>query len=320
MNMLEVHSEALDCSSGPYHEFLLSYKASRPIVYGFVEGKDDPSFYRGFIESVLPNGWAVRIIRSGNKKSVLDVLEVMPWDRFSRGRVCFFVDRDLAEYLEPNAVVSDSLYVTDKYSIENDVVTSHVFERVAVEILKIIDLNDAERETIRELFQRNLSCFCEALTPVMAQILIWRRSVQKAHLDKIKIGTIFNFSNGIISIGNSYQSEISRVQHAANCIELSPSPSDELRAAEAEFRAKGGVERFVRGKYLMWFFAEAAKALHAAIPAYCSRHPTPPRLNLTFAAVNAMAICGPRAKIPSSLREFLTRNYVAYIPSSGITV
>lgn len=316
--MLDVHSEALDSGSGPYHEFLLGYKTSRPIVYGFVEGREDPSFYRGFIDGALPPGWVVQLIRSGNKKTVLDVLAGMPWDRFSRGRVCFFVDRDLSEYLEPNAVVSDSLYVTDNYSIENDVVTAHVFERVVEEVFNVTNLNDTERECIRNLFEGNMSCFCDALAPVMAQILVWRRVGARAFLDNIKPGAMFCFAGGQLGVLNHYQSTMSKIGYAASCVKLPVSSSDELTVAEAEFRSRAGVQRFVRGKYLLWFFVEAASALHAAISTFCPRHPRPPKVHLTLGTANAMAVAAPRAKIPQSLREFIARNYIEYIQRSGI--
>lgn len=148
MSMLDVHSRALEQASGPYHEFLLSYKASRPIVYGFVEGREDPSFYRGFIESALPDGWSVRLIRSGNRDSVLSVLAEMPWDWFSAERVCFFIDRDLSDFLPGTTTIAQNLYITDNYSIENDLVNSHVLERALEEIFGVTALEDVERERL----------------------------------------------------------------------------------------------------------------------------------------------------------------------------
>ena len=44
MSMLSIHQAALESSNTVLHEFLLRYKIQGKIVYGFVEGKDDPSF------------------------------------------------------------------------------------------------------------------------------------------------------------------------------------------------------------------------------------------------------------------------------------
>lgn len=315
MSMLDVHEEALDLGSGSYHEFLLLYKASRPVVYGFVEGREDPSFYRGFIEHLLPAGWSVRMIRSGNRDAVLSVLRTMPWDRFARKRICFFVDRDLSNFLPeaPEAVAAaDSLYVTDNYSIENDVVNSHVFERVLEEVFGITDLGNTELKAIIDLFEANVAEFCELLTPIMAQVLIWRRGKARAFLDKIKPSQMFVFSDAKLCLRDEYESAASRVAYAAGAVKLIPSPDNELRAAETDFRDGSGPTRFIRGKYLLWLFVESALNLHASIPKFCARHTISPKVRLTIGAGNAMSIIGPRAKPPASLVEFLNMNYVAY--------
>lgn len=312
MSMLEIHAEALGGASGPFHEFLLSYKAAGPIVYGFVEGREDPSFYRGFIEQALPTGWSVRLIRSGNRDTVLTVLNQMPWGRFPRNRICFFVDRDLSAFLEKEPLSAGNLYITDNYSIENDVVNSHVLERVLEEVLGVTGLKDSERDAIVQLFESNLASFCEAMAPVMAQILIWRRARTNASLDNIRPAQLFSFLDATIFVRGEFSSGTARVAYAAEAVKLTPSPDPEVQEAEEAFRALQGPKKFVRGKYLLWFFAEFAAALHGAIPKFCTRHKTPPRARLTIGAASAMAIVGPRARPPLSLREFLTANFVAY--------
>ena len=68
MTMLKVHADALNDVNVAYHEFLLNYKASTNIVYGIVEGKEDPMFYIGLIEQQLPEGWEVELVTAGCKK------------------------------------------------------------------------------------------------------------------------------------------------------------------------------------------------------------------------------------------------------------
>jgi hypothetical protein len=313
--MLDVHAKALQTASGPYHEFLLMYQAYKPVVYGFVEGKEDPSFYRGFIEYALPEVWAVRFICAGNRSAVLETISAFPWDRFPRKRICFFVDRDLSDYLNEKLVQAENLYVTDNYSIENDVVCEHTFCRVIEEVFGIARLNEAELEDVRNAFTGNLSFFCETMTPIMAQILIWRREGARAALANIKPQALFFFKDGKGAISSDFSSSASRVLYAAESVGLPASDAGDLRAAEQEFRDKGGASRFVRGKYLIWFFVEYAAALHGAIAGYCPRYPKPPKLRVTLGAANAMTIVGPRAKAPASLKRFIETNYIEHIAS-----
>ena len=147
--MLKIHSEAMDGPNVAYHEFLLYYRTGEQIVYGFVEGRDDPSFYRGLIESILPVGWKVKIIISGNKEKVYRAFDEMDWSRFPKKRVCFFVDRDLSEFLGGENHSGDNLYVTDNYSIENDFVTFETMESMLEDVYGVIGLNPKENESIR---------------------------------------------------------------------------------------------------------------------------------------------------------------------------
>ena len=120
MTMLQVHADALNSISAAYHEFLLRYKVSANIVYGILEGKEDPMFYRGLIERQLPEGWEVELVPAGCKDNVLRAVDAFDWTRFSPKRICFFVDRDLSDFISEVAVSRENVYVTDNYSIEND--------------------------------------------------------------------------------------------------------------------------------------------------------------------------------------------------------
>lgn len=315
--MLDIHAQALEGSSGPYHEFLLMYRAHEPIVYGFVEGRDDPCFYRGFIESALPNGWAVRLIRSGNRKAVIAILSTIPWSRFPMKRICFFIDHDLSAFSDEENVSAQNLYITDNYSIENDVVNDHVFCRVIEEIFGIIDLREDERECICKRFRANLEFFCEAMAPVMAQILIWQREGARATLANIEPKKLFVFRDGCIETSSNYRSPMARTAYAAGCVGLSASDEGALHVAEKEFRERSGLLRFVRGKYLIWFFVECAVSTHQDISNYCTRYSKPPKARVNLGAGNAMTIIGPRAKVPNSLRHFIGTNYLSYIEAAA---
>lgn len=120
-SMLEVHDRALEEVDKAYHQFLLIYRKNARRVYGFVEGKEDPVFYRQLIENQLPEGWSIKLIPTGNKKKVLHSFQSINWDNFSKKRVCFFIDRDLDDFLGSSQQVETNIYITDGYSIENSV-------------------------------------------------------------------------------------------------------------------------------------------------------------------------------------------------------
>ena len=311
--MLEIHADALESSITTYHEFLYYYREDDQIVYGFVEGKDDPSFYRGLIENYMPGGWRVKLIRSGNRDKVLEILDEMDWSRFPKERVCFFVDRDLSEFLGGVSYSSENLYITDNYSIENDAVTFETMERVLEEVLNVTDLNPTEIEAIRRLFESNLKVFGEAMAPLMAQILLWNRAGVKVSLSNIEPKEFFIFKVGRIELKQSYNSASSRISYAASRVCAQIASISEIDNAEIEFRRKLGIEKFIRGKYILWFFIQCALEIHQSIPHLCARHKVVPKAKVGLGVKNAIVIVAPRVRCPTSLKAFLGRNYNSYI-------
>ena len=97
--MIDIHANALNSKISCHHEFLSRYSKTKRVVYGFVEGKDDPCFYRGFIDSVISNKWEVELWAAGNKEQVYNIYKNIDWRHFSKKRICFFVDRDLSDVI-----------------------------------------------------------------------------------------------------------------------------------------------------------------------------------------------------------------------------
>lgn len=313
IGMLQIHADALQSSNTAYHEFLLCYKPNECIVYGFVEGNEDPMFYRGLIENHLPEGWELILIKTGSRDNVFTTFQNMNWTRFPPKRVCFFVDRDLSEFLEEELCSGSNLYVTDNYSIENDIVTFGTLKRVLEEVLGITELNAIEIEKLEEIFEYNDSVFREAMAPVMAQILLWRRTRMKVSLDNIHPKDFFAFIDAKIMLKKECSSPDARVQHVAMCLNNIVSPLHELATSEAEFRKKEGLKKYIRGKYLLWFFVQCALEIHTAIPIFCEKYRSPPKRRVGLGVGNSMPIIAPRIRCPASLEHFIARNYVSYI-------
>lgn len=318
MTMLDIHEDALGSPNAAYHEFLQCYVKNEKSVYAFVEGKQDPNFYRGLIENHLPDEWILKVVKAGNREKVLGVIEVLDWSRFSMRRICFFVDRDLSDFLPANSPNVENLYVTDYYSIENQVACGPVFQRVIEEVLNVTMLRPEEVATLTQYFLEDKKIFEEAMTPVMAQVLLWRRAGTRASLDNITPQTFFTFTSGRIQVKAEYKAAEARIKFASERTSAAMSVPNDLAAAEAEFRAANGPGKFVRGKYIMWFFAESIRVLHQAIPTHFPHH-TVPRARVAMGAGNAIILIGPRLRMPASLRTFLNSNYIRYINEVGLT-
>jgi hypothetical protein len=257
----------------------------------------------------LPYEWNVKLIKVGSKDKVFKVFDNMDWSQKPKNRICFFVDRDLSVFLEGETRSSDNIYTTDNYSIENDAVNFETFEAVLEDIFGVNDLRAMEIIPIRRLFESNLKAFGEAMAPVMAQIVIWRKAGANVSLSNIEPKEFFEFERGQIRLRDNYILQGNRVGYAAMRVEVPMSKDTEIAEAEAEFRRQQGLEKYIRGKYLLWFFIQCAKEMHKEIPSLCQKYQIPPKVHIELGIVNGMSVIGPRVRCPTSLLSFLEHNY-----------
>ena len=318
MSMMEVHAEALEVANAAYHEFLMYYRNDARLVYGFVEGREDPTFYRGIIDLVLDEEWSVKLIAGGNRSRVIELARQMDWDRFSQRRVCFFIDRDLSDYLGEQLPSDQNIYVTDGYSIENSIVCHYTLERVLEEIFGFNGISPAESDRIREKFQASIETFTEAMIPVMAQVLLWMRGEAAPCLDNLRLKEWFSFRDGKVTLRRDYRSNRRRMISAANwCSCQALKNEDVVHAAGELLRSRSGAE-VIRGKYMLWFFLETLRSCHEGAGQLCAKFKhRRPKEKVAIGMGNAMALFGNRVRVPASLRKFIQKNYCAYI--EGLT-
>jgi len=311
--MLELHAAALNSGNGVYHEFLIRYRKNSQIVYGIVEGKDDPVFYQGIIESFLPTGWDVQLIASGNRNNVLSALADFDWSRYPRKRICFFVDRDLSMFRVVPDPIQDNLYVTEKYSIENEAANFGTVQRVLHEVLNISAISVDDANAMRIAFEENFDFFLEAMVPIMCQIVVWQRSGKRPVLDKINPKDLFYFASGKILAKDGFDTLAKRLLYVSEKVGCDLCSEATLRQTEEEFRRLGGKERYIRGKYVLWFVVEMSLEFHREIKRFSSRYQASPKVKLSMGQNNAMSVMGPRIRCPDSLSDFLRRSYCEFI-------
>lgn len=320
MTMLEVHAAALSQIDEAYHEFLLRYDASKKSVYGFVEGKEDPSYYRSLGERFIPEDWSIEFLVSGNRRKVLDTEAAFDWSRFSRRQVAFFVDRDLVHFLNPGITHSENVYVTDGYSVENSIVTRDVFARLLEEVHNILDWTPQEREQMLDHFDQQLDAFQELLVPVMAQIAIWRRDGVKANLSNFDLGSVVRIADGQIASSPGREDADQKIARLCQCVGAEASSVGERNQMEHEFRASKGPSTLTRGKYLVWFLSAIANDCHQRINQFVQAYQNPPRPKLTLGVNNVMVVAAPRARSPNSLRIFIEQSFLSYISTRSVQI
>lgn len=255
----------------------------------------------------------MQLISVGCKNNVLRLASDFDWTRFPLRRICFFVDRDLSDFIHEDVVLGENVYVTDGYSIENCVANIDIFRRLLSEILNISDLKPSEFDILERNFLSALNSFQENMIPVMAQIILWRRGGEWPDLKLIRPSDLFFFENGKMKLVPKFETAHSRLQHVSECVKLKPSQNTDLSRVESEFRQRQGAERFIRGKYIMWFFIQFSLEVHRSIASVIGRFSESPSKKCNIGVKNAMVLLAPRVRCPVSLRDFLMRTYNQYI-------
>ncbi|HBK99009.1 MAG TPA: hypothetical protein DD001_17650 [Microcoleaceae bacterium UBA10368] len=307
-SMLDVHSEALKEVDEAYHEFLLIYKKDDQCVYGFVEGKDDPAFYRYLIKTQLPKEWSIKLIQSENKGKVLRSFQSFNWIDYSKNRICFFIDRDLQDFLNPPQQLETNIYITDGYSIENYILEDEILIEVLSDIYQITQLRLEEEESIKQILRENENIFFEAIMPLMGQILLWKRLGYKPNLNNLELAKIFSFSQAkLFPIERNIL-----LQEAAKQIGCNLCEYHKITDAENEFRRHDSSRAMVRGKYVFWFFVKQCEAIWEAIKSLLPRL-SKEKKRIECGVKNAMVIFAPRTRPPESLKEFVKQNYLSFI-------
>lgn len=313
VNMIHLHQQALAGANPLYHEFLLGYKKDGKFVYGFVEGRDDPSFYKGKIDERLPEDWQVFLICCGSKNNVLEILNIFDWNRFEQTRILFFVDRDMDDLTSHGNPVKNNLYVTPCYSIENSVVNGYTVRRVLQEIYGIISVPQTYLDFLEGQFEKSKKDFCEMSVPIMAQLLLWRREGTPYTADACKLSNLFVWERFSLKRKNEtieYSDDLRIMWAEAG---LSTHPPEDIKCTAYEIIRTTETECVCRGKYLVWllvgFCHHVKSEFHNVFPEY----ETPIKERFSFGQRNAMTAIAPRSRCPSSLSQFIESQYLSYI-------
>lgn len=309
--MIQIHDLARDSPSPIQHEFLSRFKRHERAIYAFVEGPEDPSYYRNPIRYSLPETWVVRFIICGNKDKVLGAHCSMDWGRFPVHGVLFFVDKDLDDLLMIEVKKAENLYVTPDYSIENQLVGRSMCECLLRDLLGFSAVPEDEMEPVLEKFDRSLVEFHSQMLEVMAVILACRRMNVRGELDGLEMKDLFQISEeGNVVLSNSWNPDCSRAEFVKEqCSFLSAKLDDSmLEDTCRELERCPYPKRYIRGKYELWFLIAFVKVVHANATKHVPSLSRVPKAHDSLGFKNAMRVLGPRGSAPECLRSFLDRN------------
>lgn len=290
-------------------DFLQYYKPQDPTQYcGFVEGKDDHIFYKQAVRSVCGSAQNIEFFVTKGKKNIQQYF--FPWinnkQEINKQQILFFIDRDLSDFVEEfNPPDGFNIYVTDQYSIENDIVCSQVFKDLIEELI-YPEIPKENRDRLVKQFNIEKSRFIDQMTPIMAHIIVWqKKSLKPANYSNISIDNLLQIQNGQVKFTYQDDKLIGQAYKQSQVDPRLDSYNTEAESIVTEIREKKQGEKTIRGKYLFSFFRLFCKNI-IDHPAAFNLNQFNPEVQLV--EKNLMQHSILRCHIADSLKAFLIKH------------
>lgn len=240
---LQKFREARDVAAALKIE-LLNFSANNPdsIIFAF-EGKDDKVIYSHWIRqfSVF---LSYEPFPCQNKYRTLKLKESLERDLNELGRnVYFFVDRDFDDLAGTSN--SANLFMTDRYSVENYLVSTHVLDQILKNEFHCHG-KPVCRQNVIDLFCKQYSLFLEQTKELNFRIFLAKKlKIQRTKRISSKINSIAMIELAIVKSSEILISEVVPLEREPTQVEI-----DKYRP---EFDKLASADRY-RGKFCFGFF------------------------------------------------------------------
>lgn len=294
----------------PLARFYADFKVGfSNICYGFVEGDDDPSYYRTIINHKLPKDCSIILYPSNGKENVKYIFEEISKRNYPTNRITYYIDRDLSLIInDPNLISGAQVYVTDNYSIENDILSEDTFINVAQDLLGFSTLSLKELERLKQCYISAKKKFENIMTPIMANIIHWKKcDCNPANYKNLKIKDIIVVQNGVVNFKSNLVETIN-ILYQQSQVDFSYLQKDKIDIIMASITDNKLSSKILRGKYLAAFFIKFCNSLYDD----CENIGFTRKKGRKISDSDIMDSVAPRSVPPESLISFIDKAILPY--------
>lgn len=308
MDMLEKHSRARKKTNVFVHNIKTEYRKDEQKVYLVCEGREDLGYYAQVIKRKYAN-IQMKKQYAGGKDAVLEVYSAFDWNVFERNKILFFVDRDFSYWTGDDQFIDTNVYITDRYSFENDAVSVEMFMEVLEDFYGFANAKEEELEKIREIYLERWKVFCDNSTYSMAAVLV-SNIVNKEHLAKcLKIKKMIKINDENVWV--EFVKGKSVKEYLYENLKLSSENEEEILQVQKRFE-KNGEKYSVRGKWALGFMVEMLEYIMdnacEYVPSLYTGETNAPKRLCQLTEGGTMVMLAPRIKPVRSLETFLEYN------------
>lgn len=206
-------------------------------------------------ENYKNQGCTICVISAGNRSKVVETYKKLDWRIYSKSKVFFVIDRDLSDYTGEDTPADDNVYVTDNYSIENDICTRTNYIRVIKYLAQLNDIDEVDEAELLSFYDDTERQFYSIAIPIMSLILYWKLNGIKANYANINFNNIFQLNNHSIKIKPTFNSFEEVQKYVSEKSQITYDDSIDLEPYKATLQETHKPIHFIRGKYLSCFFS-----------------------------------------------------------------
>jgi hypothetical protein len=241
-------SDAATSETSIFHDFRVRFYGDATSLHVFFEGAEDLIYYMPILRQAL-HGADIFHYVCGGKPKVKELRDDIYRGDFKKSRCAFFVDRDYDDYLGTQIPADERTYISEYYSIENDIVSDSGLNTL---LLDLVGLNktDPEYKLIMTRYAAANAAFVSLLRPFCAWTIAARRARHKTNLNNVKIENCIQLGKHGVPAKKIEAFDIYR--KAVGLPNLKLSISDVK--CEIKNVCQGEERLWIRGKFYLWFF------------------------------------------------------------------
>ena len=126
---------------------------------------------------------------------------------------------------------------------------------------------------------------------------------------------IFNISSGLVSIIPNPKGKESIEVYITNSA-LRYNDAGSIANIILQFKKHNHHEKFIRGKYLLWFLVEFCLSIYQeCMSLSLVSIPKKPKMTTILSQANAIIMTAPRSRVPGDLKLFFSNTITKYVDS-----
>lgn len=233
------------------HQFRILYDPELTAFHFFFEGEEDSLFYMPEARRHLGE-MQTYIYDCGGKKNVIEVRDAIKSESYDVSNCLFFIDRDFDDLLNTQPVIDEYTYITDNYSIENDISTVQSARVLLMDVLRISQA-DPEFQRIEGELNLGFQVFFREIRPLIAWILAAKQSNCAPNIQNTAgLKGVMTMSGTRVTLTKAGFSEFKK-----KVVVNGRLPAISMVLKWRRLLDLAYATRWVRGKYVAWFFQVA---------------------------------------------------------------